>query len=109
MVSAVSNLSWSYEEYGIFFHHVLSRSYKGLGLSQHANCPRSLWQALVFLASWYSFAVLAMLLFLSVDVCFSRFGLSVCGVSLPRNRGSISPGCCPPQTCCRIPRNASNR
>ncbi|WP_418539933.1 hypothetical protein, partial [Hominenteromicrobium sp.] len=25
MVSAVSNLSWSYEEYGILFHHVLSR------------------------------------------------------------------------------------
>ena len=24
-------MSWSYEEYGIFFHHVLSRSYKGLG------------------------------------------------------------------------------
>ena len=23
MVSAVSNLSWSYEEYGILFHHVL--------------------------------------------------------------------------------------
>ena len=40
--------------------------------------------------------------------CFSRFPLSVCGVSLPRNRDSISPGCFPPQTCCRIPRNASN-
>ena len=59
-VSAVSNLSWSYEEDGIFFHHVLSRSYKGLGLSQQAKCPRSLWEARAFLANGYSFAVLAM-------------------------------------------------
>ena len=46
--------------YILFFHHVLSRSYKGLGLSQQAKCPRSLWEARAFLANGYSFAVLAM-------------------------------------------------
>jgi len=40
MVSAVSNLSWSYEEYGILFHHVLSRFLRVWDYPNKQKCPR---------------------------------------------------------------------